>query len=97
MSEKYGDDLFTISDDEGHEFVLEHVDSLEINGAYYLAFLPTDVEPDDEKYGLIILKAVSPDVNADLVVPTDEELDIAFHAFMERLFEDEEEANGLEQ
>ena len=90
MSEEYGDDLFTISDDEGHEFVLEHLDSVEINGSYYLAFLPTEMDEKDENYGIIILKAVSPDATADLVVPTDEETDIAFAAFMERMYPDEE-------
>lgn len=88
MSEEFGDDLFSISDDEGHEFVLEHVDTVELDGTYYLAFLPTDIDETDERYGLIILKAVSPDATSDLVVPTDSETAAAYEAFMLRLYPD---------
>jgi uncharacterized protein YrzB (UPF0473 family) len=93
MSDEFGGDLFSISDDEGNEFVLEHLDTVELDGSYYLAFLPTEIDEKDENYGMIILKALSPDVNADLVVPTEEETGRAYEAFIERLYSEDEDAD----
>ncbi len=92
MGDEFGGDLFSISDDEGNEFVLEHLDTIEIDDAFYLAFLPTDVDEKNDNYGMIILKALSPDVNADLVVPTDEETERAYELFIERLYSEDEDA-----
>ena len=47
MSDEYGNDIITITDDEGNEFVLEHLHTLEYNGTFYMAFLPTDMDEDD--------------------------------------------------
>ena len=58
MSDEYGNDIITITDDEGNDFVLEHLHTLEYNGPFYMAFLPTDMDEDDPDYGIIILKVV---------------------------------------
>ena len=94
MKEEVNSDLFTISDDEGHDLVLEHLDSINLGGTYFLAFLPTDIPEDDERYGLIILKAVNPAENTDLVVPTEAETQAAYEAFLPRLFPDEDNLVG---
>ncbi len=85
------DDLFTIYDENGLEIVLRHVDTVEINGTYFLAFFPTDIDETDERYGLVILKAVDPQAGTDLVIPTDEETEMAFGVFTQRLYPNEEE------
>ena len=38
MSEEYGPDFITLTDEEGNEVVLEYVDALEHNGQTYMAF-----------------------------------------------------------
>ena len=68
MSEEYGPDFITVTDEDGNEFELEHLDTLEYNGETYMAFFPAvedgkDVEEVDldEEYGLIIMKVVEVD------------------------------------
>ena len=40
MSEEYGNDFITLTDEDGNEIELEHLDTVEYNGQTYLAFLP---------------------------------------------------------
>lgn len=102
MSEEFGPDFITVTDEDGNDFELEHLDTLEYNGQVYMAFFPAvadedgdgepaDVDLDDEEYGLIIMKAV--EENGEELLSTldsDEELDLIYNQFMERLFADEE-------
>lgn len=88
MDKNFGSDFISISDDEGNNYELEHLDTIELDGTFYLAFLPTDIDEDDENYGIIILKQEKDEY---LVVPPDDELELAYEKFMERLFNDEED------
>lgn len=62
MSEEYGANFITVTDDDGNEFELEHLDTIEYNGQTYLAFFPAEHEgeeaPNEEELGLVILKTV---------------------------------------
>jgi len=90
MSNEFGNDFVTISDDEGNDFVLEHLDTIELNEVFYMAFLPTDVEEEDDDYGLVILKVVNEDGEDVLVsIDDDELLDDLYERFMERLTEED--------
>ena len=40
MSEEFGPDFITVTDEDGNEFELEHLDTLEYNGQTYMAFFP---------------------------------------------------------
>ena len=70
MSEEFGPDFITVTDEDGNEFELEHLDTLEYNGQTYMAFFPAvegkedgsveDVDLDEE-YGLVILKVIEAD------------------------------------
>ena len=40
MSEEYGANFITVTDEEGNEFELEHLDTIEFQGQTYLAFFP---------------------------------------------------------
>ena len=104
MSESFGPDFITVTDDEGNEFELEHLDTLECDGQVYMAFLPAsraeegedgkivDVDPDDEEYGIIILKVIEEDGEELFsTLDSDEELDRIYELFMERIFDQEGE------
>lgn len=103
MSEEFGPDFITVTDEDGNEFELEHLDTLEYNGQTYMAFFPAvqgeekgdgvqEVDLDDEEYGLIILKAVNVDGEEQLsTLDSEEELELVYQQFMEVLFSDEEE------
>ena len=94
MSEDYGPNFITLTDEDGNDIELEYVDALEWNGVTYMAFFPTvaeDAEEDEEEYGLIILKSEMENGEETLVTIEDEtELDTVYEKFMEQLLEDEE-------
>ena len=89
MSEEFGNDFITIADDEGNEFELEVIDSLEYEGVVYMALLTADgEEPLDDDDGLIILKVIEEDGEEIFATPdTDEELNLIYNMFMERVFD----------
>lgn len=92
MSEEYGPDFITLTDDEGNEFEMEHLGTLEYNGTVYMSFVPADMDEEDEDFGLILLKVVEKDGEELLADIDDEnELNAVYEQFMEVLFEDEEE------
>ena len=92
MSNEFGSDFVTISDDDGNDFVLEHLDTIEVDDVYYMSFLPTDIDEEDEDYGIVILKVIEEDGEEVLAsIDDDEVLEDIYGRFMERLLEDEEE------
>ena len=42
MQEEYGGNFITVTDEDGNEFELEHLDTIEWNGQTYLAFFPAE-------------------------------------------------------
>ena len=96
MSEEYGANFITVTDDDGNEFELEHLDTIEFNGNTYLAFFPAvseDAEEDgEEELGLILMKVIKE--NGEEILSTldsEEETEAVYTEFMKTLFEDEEE------
>ena len=41
MSEEFGPNFITLTDEDGNDIELEYVDALEDNGQTYMAFFPT--------------------------------------------------------
>ena len=103
MSEEFGPDFISVTDEDGNEFELELVDTLEHNGVTYFALFPAvgedeetgepvDVDADDEEYGLVIMKTIVDNGEEILSTPdSDEELEEVYNLFMERFFEEEDE------
>lgn len=95
MSEEFGPDFITITDEDGNDIELELVDALEHNGQTYMAFYPAveeGVDEDSEDYGMVILKSIMENGEELLsTLDSEEELNEVFDLFMERLFEDEDE------
>ena len=95
MSEDFGPNFISLTDEDGNEITLEYVDALEHNGQTYMAFFPAmeeDVDEESEDYGLVILKSIVE--NGEELLSTldnDEELDQVYDLFMEQLMEEEEE------
>ena len=93
MSEEYGSDFITIVDDDGQEFELEVLDSMDYNGESYMAFLPANMEETDPDYGIIILRSVLDENGEEIFESVDDEeqlQDVDAH-FMVLLFDDEED------
>ena len=93
MNEEFGGDLITVTDEEGNEFELELVDSLEFEGSAYTVFVPADIDemdPEDPDYGFVILKNI--EENGEELyasVDDDDELDRVYEYYMEKLEEAE--------
>jgi len=94
MSEDFGPNIITLTDEDGNDIELEYVDALEYNGVTYMAFFPVfeeDEEEDEKEYGLVILKAETENGEEMLVtINSEDELNTVYDMFMEQMMEDEE-------
>ena len=94
MSNEFGPNFITLTDDEGNNIDLEYVDALELNGQTYMAFFPAvedEADEESEDYGLVILKSVVENGEELLATVDDEaELNAVYELFMEQLLSDEE-------
>ena len=93
MSEEFGSDFITIVDDDGTEFKLALLDTLDYKGQTFTAFLPANMDEDDPDYGIIILRSVI-DENGDELfesIDDDDELQDVYEHFSVLLFDDEED------
>ena len=94
MSEDFGPNFITLTDEDGNEFELEYIDALEVDGQTYMAFFPAVEEDgaDEEDLGLVILKSVMENGEELLsTLDSDEELDKVYDLFMEQILSDEDE------
>ncbi len=95
MSEEFGPNFITVTDEDGNDIELELVDALEHNGQTYMAFYPAveeGADEDSEDYGMVILKSIMENGEELLsTLDSEEELNEVYDLFMERLFEDEDE------
>lgn len=96
MSEEFGPNFITVTDEEGNDIELELLDTLELNGVQYMAFFPAqsadEEDGDEEEEGLVILKVVVEDGEELLsTLDSEEELEAVYEQFMETLFADEED------
>ena len=90
--DQYGSDFLTIADEDGNEFELEVLSSLEYNGCTYLAVIPAAGSADDLELGVTILKSTEEDGEAILTVIEDEtELEAVQDILMDSLYEEETE------
>ena len=92
MEDQYGSDFMTIVDEDGTEFELEVLSSLDYNGFTYLAVIPAGSE-EEEDLEVSILKSVEEDGEPILCAIEDEdELKAVYDLIMDELYaEDDEE------
>ena len=93
MSEEFGSDFITIIDDDGTEFELEVLDTMDYKDQTFVAFLPANMDKHDPAYGIIILRSVL-DENGDELfesIDDDDELQDVYEHFSVLLFDDEDE------
>ena len=90
MADEYGSDFITIVDEDGTEFELEVLSSIEYNGETYLAVTLAGMEDADLEVS--ILKSVEEDGEPILCAVEDEaELEAVYNLIMDALYEEEEE------
>ena len=91
MEDLYGSDFMTIMDEDGTEFELEVLSTLEYNGCTYLAVIPAG-EEDSENLEVSILKSVEEDGEPILcAIEDEEELQAVYDLIMDELYAEEDE------
>ena len=94
MADKYGSDYITIVDEDGEEFELEVLMSMEYQGFTYQAVIPAVDAEEDLELEVNILKNVEEDGEIILCAIEDEqELETVYNLMMDALYEEEEDDN----
>jgi len=89
VANEYGSDFMTIVDEDGEEYELEVLSSLEYNGQTYLAVIPAGLE-DGEAPEVSILKSIEEDGEPILCAIEDEsELETVYNLIMDQLYEED--------
>ena len=92
MEDQYGSDFMTIVDEDGTEFELEVLTTLEYNGFTYLAVVPAVDADEDVDLEVSILKNVEEDGEPILcAIEDEEELKAVYDLIMDELYAEEEE------
>ena len=91
MEDMFGSDFITIIDEDGTEYELEVLSSLDYNDSTYLAVIPAGLE-DGEDAEVSILKSVDEDGESILTaIEDDAELETVYEMIMQQLYEEEDE------
>lgn len=88
--DQYGSDYLTISDENGVEYELEILNTLEYNGSVYLAVIPAAEDPEAEQWDVSILKSVEEAGGESVLLAIDDpqELQDVYGRMMESLYEE---------
>lgn len=90
MADEFGSDFMTIVDEDGTEYELEILSTLEYNGETYLAVIPAGNE--DQDIEVSILKSVDEDGESILCAIEDEqELEAVYELIMDELYAEEDD------
>ena len=89
MADEYGSDFITIVDEDGTEFELEVLSSIEYNGEVYLAV--TLAGNEDEDLEISILKSVEEEDGDPILcaVEDEAELETVYNLIMDQLYEED--------
>ena len=89
MEHMFGPDFITIVDEDGEEYELEILTTIEYNGSYYQAVIPAGLE-EDETPEVSVLKIVEEDGEQILCAIEDEaELESVSNLIMDQLYEED--------
>ena len=92
MADEYGSDFITIVDEDGTEYELEVLNTVEYNGVSYLAVIPADNGEADTDLEISILKPIEEDGEPLLcAIEDEEELQAVYELIMDSLYEEEDE------
>ena len=87
MSQEFGDDFISITDEDGKEYELEVLAELEYEGSRYLALVPAGTD-EAEELEVSILKSVEENGEDILVtIDDDEELENVYQALMDLIYD----------
>ena len=90
--DQYGSDFITIVDDDGKEYELEVLSTLEYDGNTYMAVIPAEGSQDTLELEVSILKSVE-EVGEPILLTIDDEqeLETVYGLIMDSLYEEDTE------
>ncbi|MBE6932177.1 MAG: DUF1292 domain-containing protein [Ruminococcaceae bacterium] len=92
MDTEFGQDLITITDEDGKEYELEILSTVEYNGSLYYALAPAETDDEEEELEVSILKAVQENGEEILcAVEDEEELEQVYELLIDQLYDEEDE------
>lgn len=92
MADEYGSDFMTIVDEDGTEYELEILSTLEYDGNTYLAVIPAADHEEAADLEVSILKSVEEDGESILcAIEDEEELEAVYSLIMEQLYEEDDQ------
>lgn len=93
MAEDFGSDYMTIVDEDGTEYELEVLSTLEYNGATYLAVVPAVDADEDVDLEVSILKSVEDEDGEAILcaIEDEQELEAVYELIMEELYAEDDE------
>lgn len=92
MEDMYGSDFITIVDEDGTEYELEVLSTLDYDGNTYLAVIPAGEHAEEFQLEISILKSVEENGEDILCAVEDEtELQAVYDLIMDSLYEEEDE------
>lgn len=92
MEDQFGSDFITIVDEDGTEYELEVLSTLDYDGSTYLAVIPAGDSAGEFQLEVSILKSVEEDGEPILCAIEDEqELQAVYDLIMDSLYEEEAE------
>ena len=92
MEDQYGSDFITIVDEDGTEYELEVLSTLDYDGNTYLAVIPAGEQAEEFQLEVSILKSVEENGEDILcAVEDEEELQAVYDLIMDSLYEEEDE------
>ena len=91
MADDYGSDFMTIVDEDGTEFELEVLTTIEYNGQTYLAVTPAS-DDETEDIEISILKSVEEEDGESVLcaIEDESELEAVYSIIMDQLYTEDE-------
>ena len=93
MSE-INNEYITMTDEEGNEFVMEHLDTLEHEGDTFMVFgiVDPDIDEEDDEVAVVVMRAVEQNGEEMLEEVVDDILlEEVYNLFMERIGDEDDE------
>jgi uncharacterized protein YrzB (UPF0473 family) len=93
MSE-YGDNIISISDEDGNDFELLVLDEADMNDVHYLALTEATNPDEEENLEIIILKVIQDEATGEELLSTvdsEDEMEAIYQIFEDQMFSDEDE------
>ena len=92
MAEEFGSDFMTIVDEDGTEYELEVLTTIEYNGAEYLAVIPAG-EDDSADLEVAILKSEADEDGEPVLcaIEDEDELKTVYDLIMDQLYSEDDE------